>query len=185
MIAKTTTATPLAKMLAHARAATDALFGMVRPGAFHDRPVPERHRTIFYLGQLEAFDWNLLSQAAGVPSFHPEFDQLFAFGIDSEPGQLPQDTRSDWAGSTEVQRYNLRVRKALDVLSNRVSEQVLCVAPTRAWPISVGWDNEFDGHEVSISVFAMSKYKVTNGEYLEFVRAGGKPPHFWTWREGQ
>ena len=31
----------------------------------------------------------------------------------------------------------------------------------------------------------MSKYKVTNGEYLEFVRAGAKPPHFWTWREGQ
>ena len=33
--------------------------------------------------------------------------------------------------------------------------------------------------------FAMSKYKVTNGEYLQFVRAGAKPPHFWTWREGQ
>ena len=48
-----------------------------------------------------------------------------------------------------------------------------------------GWDNEFDGHEVSVSAFAMSKYKVTNGEYLEFVRAGAKPPHFWTWREGQ
>jgi formylglycine-generating enzyme required for sulfatase activity len=31
----------------------------------------------------------------------------------------------------------------------------------------------------------MSKYKVTNGEYLEFVRAGAKPPHFWTWNEGQ
>ena len=30
----------------------------------------------------------------------------------------------------------------------------------------------------------MSKYKVTNGEYLEFVRAGAKPPHFWTWQRG-
>ena len=40
-------------------------------------------------------------------------------------------------------------------------------------------------HEVSVSAFAMSKYKVTNGEYLQFVRAGAKPPHFWTWREGQ
>jgi len=67
--------------LAHARTATDALFGMVRPEAFYDRPVPERHRTIFYFGHLEAFDWNLVSQAAGVPSFHPEFDRLFAFGI--------------------------------------------------------------------------------------------------------
>ena len=48
MIAKTTTTTHLAEMLFQARAATDALFGLVRPGAFHDRPVPERHRTIFY-----------------------------------------------------------------------------------------------------------------------------------------
>jgi formylglycine-generating enzyme required for sulfatase activity len=48
-----------------------------------------------------------------------------------------------------------------------------------------GWDNEFESHEVSVHAFAMSKYKVTNGEYLKFVRAGAKPPHFWTWREGQ
>ena len=69
-----------------------------------------------------------MSQAAGVPSFHPEFDQLFAFGIDPEPGQLPQDKRSDWPETAEVQRYNLRVRQAIDDLSNQVSEQMLSVA---------------------------------------------------------
>ena len=53
-------------MLFQARAATDALFGLVRPGAFHDRPVPERHRTIFYFAHLEAFDWNLLTKQQGV-----------------------------------------------------------------------------------------------------------------------
>jgi iron(II)-dependent oxidoreductase len=65
MIAKTPPATHLAHALAQARAATDALFDLVRPGAFHDRPVPERHRMIFYFGHLEAFDWNLVSHAAG------------------------------------------------------------------------------------------------------------------------
>jgi formylglycine-generating enzyme required for sulfatase activity len=48
-----------------------------------------------------------------------------------------------------------------------------------------GWDNEFESHEVAVASFAMSKYKVTNGEYLQFVRAGGTPPHFWKWHEGQ
>ena len=48
-----------------------------------------------------------------------------------------------------------------------------------------GWDNEFESHEVPVSAFAMSKYKVTNREYLKFVRAGAKPPHFWKWHEGQ
>ena len=238
MIAKTTTR--LAQKLAQARAATDALFDLVRPGAFHDRPVPERNRTIFYFGHLEAFDWNLVRQAVEVPPFHPEFDQLFAFGIDPEPGQLPQDKPSDWPERAEVHRYNLCIRQAIDDLSNQVSEQMLAVAlehrlmhaetfayllhhlsasqkdvplvapppsgPTpdrrvieisggtvtlgqpRAKPndhYRFGWDNEFDGHEVSVSPFAMSKYKVTNGEYLEFVRAGAKPPHFWMWGEGQ
>ena len=240
MIAKTTTTTHLAQMLTHARAGTDTLFGLVRPEAFYERPIPERHRIIFYFGHLEAFDWNLLSQAAGVPSISPEFDQLFAFGIDPKPGQTQQDERSDWPEIAEVQQYNLRVRQTLDDISNQISEQMLSIAlehrlmhaetfayllhalsidqkhipsvaplPQSALPIQVmleipggtvtfgqprkdpyghhqfGWDNEFDGHEVSVSAFAMSKYKVTNGEYLEFVRAGAKPPHFWTWREGQ
>ena len=41
-----------------ARARGDELFQIVRPEAIYDRPLPERHRIIFYLGHLEAFDWN-------------------------------------------------------------------------------------------------------------------------------
>ena len=128
MITKTATTTHLAQMLTHARAGTDALFGLVRPEAFYERPIPERHRIIFYFGHLEAFDWNLVSQAAAVPSFSPEFDQLFAFGIDPKPGQTPQDERSDWPEIAEVQQYNLRVRQTLDDLSNQISEQMLSIA---------------------------------------------------------
>ena len=65
MIAKTAGSTAVRDALSQARAGTDALFGLVRPEAFYDRPVPERHRIIFYVGHLEAFDWNLVRQAAG------------------------------------------------------------------------------------------------------------------------
>ena len=128
MITKTATTTHLAQMLTHARAGTDTLFGLVRPEAFYERPIPERHRIIFYFGHLEAFDWNLLSQVAAVPSFSPEFDQLFAFGIDPKPGQTQQDERSDWPEIAEVQQYNLRVRQTLDDISNQISEQMLSIA---------------------------------------------------------
>ena len=47
-------------MLAGARTQTDKLFDLVREDALYDRPIPERHRIAFYLGHLEAFDWNLL-----------------------------------------------------------------------------------------------------------------------------
>ena len=47
--------------LAEARANTDQLFELVRPEALYDRPIAERHRLIFYVGHLEAFDWNLIA----------------------------------------------------------------------------------------------------------------------------
>ena len=228
------------RALGRARFRTDALFALLRPDALYDRPVTERHRLIFYLGHLEAFDWNLISQASGLPPFHPSFDRLFAFGIDPEPGLLPQDQRSDWPSKEEVVHYNGRVRQAIDAVADRVPTELLAVAlehrlmhaetfayllhqvpvaskqippSTRAAsnavpsasvieipagtvtlgrsrcspedPNQFGWDNEFDGHQVQVPTFAMSRYKVTNGDYLAFVRAGAPPPHFWTMRDGR
>src|SRR5215469_3146475 len=44
-----------------------------------------------------------------------------------------------------------------------------------------GWDNEYLAHEVAVPGFAITKYKISNGEYLRFVNAGGPAPHFWEW----
>jgi iron(II)-dependent oxidoreductase len=79
----------LNRRLQAARARSEELFKIVRPAALYDRPVPERHRIIFYQGHLEAFDWNLLREPLGLSSFDPEFDKLFAFGIDPVEGGLP------------------------------------------------------------------------------------------------
>ena len=48
----------LLERLHEARQITDSLFDIVRPEALYDRPIGERHRIIFYIGHLEAFDWN-------------------------------------------------------------------------------------------------------------------------------
>ena len=226
----------LGEALANARRRTDELFGLLVPDASYDRPIPERHRNIFYLGHLEAFDWNLICRKTlEMPSFHPEFDKLFEFGIDPPVGQLPADQPSDWPSVAEIQRYNARIRQAIDQALERgeVPDQMWHVAiehrlmhaetlaymlhnlppdrkiappgvaakvlgpPTSPAMLEVpagpatlgrkrgngfGWDNEFDEHAVDVPSFAMSKYKVTNGEYLEFVRAGADPPHFWVRR---
>jgi formylglycine-generating enzyme required for sulfatase activity len=49
---------------------------------------------------------------------------------------------------------------------------------------SFGWDNEHLARQVRVEAFHLSKYKISNGEYLEFVRAGGPVPHFWTSANG-
>lgn len=123
------TRTELGQALDQARRTTDALFQLIRPDALCDRPIPERHRLVFYLGHLEAFDWNLIARhALDVSAFHPTFDRLFAFGIDPPPGQLPDDTPASWPGLDEIARYNSRTREIVDDLVDRVPEQLLHVA---------------------------------------------------------
>ena len=88
---------------------------MVKPDSLYERPIAERHRIIFYIGHLEAFDWNLFHERAlGLKSFHPEFDRLFAFGIDPVGGGLPTDQPSDWPRISAVQDYVRKIRAVLD-----------------------------------------------------------------------
>lgn len=227
------TQTDLGRALATAREQTDELFRIVRPAALYDRPLPERHRIVFYIGHVEAFDWNLIARyALDKRSFHPTFDQLFAFGIDPPPGQLPCDQPSDWPSLDEAGRYCARVRQEIDSMLDDVPDQLLHVAiehrlmhaetlayilhqlpydakiappdgipeesddlppATRMVRIpagrarlglnpgeAFGWDNEFCAQTVEVPEFAIAQHKVTNGEYLEYVRHGAPAPFFWT-----
>jgi iron(II)-dependent oxidoreductase len=226
----------LVERLAESRRLTDELFDLVRLDSLYERPIPERHRIIFYLGHLEAFDWNLLrDRFLNLPSFHPEFDRLFAFGIDPVGGGLPSDQPGDWPSVEESRAYGHRIRKQIDaeldavllsnsprefppsLLLNVAIEHRLMHAETFAYmlhqlpldrknrrarkPVLVspavlprmieipagvatlglaragadvfGWDNEFESHSVTVPAFAMDQFEVTNGQYLEFMAAGG------------
>lgn len=225
----------LCQSLAGARAQTDSLFDLVDPAALYERPIPERHRIIFYLGHVEAFDFNLLGGALDIPAFHAAFDHLFSFGIDPESGHLPTDQPADWPSVTEVRAYNTQVRGTLDAALARAPEDLMHVAiehrlmhaetfaymlhhlpfeqkaapafseaPSGPAPenrmieipaglarlgrkrgAGFGWDNEFEEHQVEVPAFAIAQHKVTNGDYLEFVKAGAAAPHFWACRAGQ
>ncbi|HTW31318.1 MAG TPA: SUMF1/EgtB/PvdO family nonheme iron enzyme [Candidatus Sulfotelmatobacter sp.] len=225
----------LQEQLDSARELTDSIFGLLASEALYSRPIPERHRLIFYLGHLEAFDWNLIGRRIlDISSFHPLFDKLFGFGIDPPVGQVASDQPSDWPRVGEIQAYNLRVRAKIDELLHQAPDQIVHVAlehrlmhaETLAYllhnlpynqktPASIplvhraerlgnrmmevdpgmvtlgqragefGWDNEFTEHQVNVPGFRVSKYKITNGQYLDFVRDGASAPHFWAWRGGQ
>jgi iron(II)-dependent oxidoreductase len=105
----------LCSRLRQARKRSDELFAIVKPESIYDRPIPERHRIVFYVGHLEAFDWNLLhDRILHLKPFQPEFDRLFAFGIDPVGGGLPDDQPKDWPSFDQVNDYVHRVRRALD-----------------------------------------------------------------------
>ncbi|HSF09015.1 MAG TPA: SUMF1/EgtB/PvdO family nonheme iron enzyme [Nitrospirales bacterium] len=228
----------LQRELDSARSRTDRLFSFVCAEAMYERPIPERNRLIFYLGHLEAFDWNQIGRwTLGMPSFHASFDQLFEAGIDPSFGSFPVDQPSDWPTLNEVYRYNARAREEVDRLLASVPawivhmaiEHRLMHAETNAYLLhhldskhkkppsdftrvlsfslseetakdemievsegiatlgmkpdeGFGWDNEFAQHEVAVPGFLISRYKVTNQQYLRFVQDGGEPSAFWVKR---
>ncbi|HJT98592.1 MAG TPA: DinB family protein, partial [Rhodanobacteraceae bacterium] len=110
-----TSRTLLLARLADARRRTDALLKLVPPSRMLERPIPERHRFLFYLGHLEAFDRNLLG-ARGTSERAPSgLDTLFAFGIDPQGDDLPHDAASDWPDLARVRAYCHDVRHTLDL----------------------------------------------------------------------
>lgn len=246
----------LVARLTEARKQTDRIFGMVRPDSLYERPIPERHRIVFYIGHLEAFDWNLLlPRLSNVRPFDAALDRLFAFGIDPVDGALPSDQPSDWPAIADVRRYAGRIRQELDaalastdvadwsgeesssLILNVAIEHRLMHAETLAYMLhqlpperrnresevsvtalgqptvefrdaelveipegaatlglardaaSFGWDNEYESHVVQVPSFSIERYKVTNGQYLRFMEAGGyENPEFWSpegcqWKE--
>ena len=217
--------------LSDAREHSDRLFSLIAPGSLYERPIAERHRLIFYLGHLEAFDWNLLARRGlSAPAFHAEFDRLFERGIDPAPGEAREDSASDWPSQNEVEQYRRKTREWIDshpedldpwllqmaiehrhmhaetlayLLHGLPYDRKLAAAGAKtplhrratpanpmivieAAPVTLGkttdtfgWDNEHLAHEVFVRDFRISKFKISNGEYLEFVREGGPAPHFW------
>ena len=234
------THTELLRELQIARSETDRLFTHLNPSALYDRPIAERHRIIFYLGHLEAFDWNQIKQAGmEQPSTEPEFDRLFAFGIDPEPGKLPHDRPSDWPAVGQVRKYNDDLRRKIDAFLPSVPVDQISMmvehrhmhAETFAYILhsldhsqkqdfsepavlassalphkplelieipqgaatlgrsqdgSFGWDNEYLETQVAVPGFAITKYKATNGDWLEFMKlTGAAAPYYWFQQQGQ
>ncbi len=227
----------LRRELEESRAKTDLMFGLVHETAWYERPIPERHRLIFYLGHLETFDWNHVCRwTLGMSSFHPTFDQLFEAGIDPSEEALPCDSPSDWPSVEEVRHYGSQVRDKVDKVIGEAPETVLQMAiehrlmhaETNAYLVhhldgqfkrppaiisefpmddppewemveipegmatlgqkrdgEFGWDNEFSRVEIQVPSFSISRYKITNHQYLRFVREGGEVPPFWVLRGGQ
>ncbi|HET9318807.1 MAG TPA: SUMF1/EgtB/PvdO family nonheme iron enzyme [Bryobacteraceae bacterium] len=141
--------------LAEARAQTDKLFDIVHSDALYERPIPERHRIVFYLGHLEAFDWNLLrDRIPGLKPFDSQFDQLFAFGIDPVGGGLPSDRPTDWPSVQEVRRYNNRIREALEAALESIA----------SWDLESG-----GGYSAKVLLNVAIEHRLMHAETLAYM----------------
>ena len=230
------------------RKVTSDIFTIPTAEAYYDRPIRLRNPIVFYEGHLPVFAVNtLLRLALKRDGIHPDFETLFARGIDPETEAAAKTPTDIWPARRAVQEYGRqaeeRIVRALcdgpiddGLLPQRsnaeavftVIEHELMHQETllylfhelpyaRKNPIpplrdsealsSAGvikdmvqipagnavlgargtdfcWDNERPEMSVAVDEFAIDRHNVTNGDYLEFLRAtGAAPPHFWLQRD--
>ncbi len=93
------------------RQRTDRIFGIADPSAYDTAPIPLRHPLVFYDGHVDAFNWNVLfRKILKKPSFNPEFDSLFARGID--PKSQEEANRlaiKNWPSREDVESYKQEI----------------------------------------------------------------------------
>ena len=213
--------------------------------AMYQKADPLRHPLIFYYGHTATFFINKLIVSKIITErINPEYESMFAIGVDEMSWDDLNTAHYNWPTVSEVKAYRDQSRQLIDqlirtlplnlpvnwenpfwiilmgieherihietssVLIRQVPIQNL--KPIEGWKICseaapapknelvavegkkmvigksfnnplYGWDNEYGIHEAEISSFSTSKYLCSNGEFKEFVDAGGYDEvKFWT-----
>ncbi|WP_345993564.1 5-histidylcysteine sulfoxide synthase [Sulfurimonas sp. HSL-1716] len=205
---------------------------------FYRQSEPSRHPMIFYFGHTAAFFINKLVIAGIIKErINPEFESIFAIGVDEMVWDDLDEEHYRWPKVSEVRQYRDKVREVVDALitdlpltlpikwedpfwiilmgieHERIHIETSSVLH-RQMPIEFikevkefdifddgredfplnamvdikgaalrlgkdfnhhlyGWDNEYGTFMCGVDDFKVSKFLVSNGEFLEFVKSGG------------
>ena len=246
----------------------ESIFDVLAPEAFYIQSEPTRHPMIFYYGHTAVFFINKLYISGLIQErINPEFESIFAIGVDEMAWDDLESKNYDWPKLEEVKAYRKKVKERVlrfidetplelpitwespfwivlmgceherihietsSVLHRQmplryirqndrfkpqrssasiVKNELVTIPATKVTlgkernnPY-YGWDNEYGKQTHDLKSFQVSKYLVTNSEFLEFVldggyekrefwdeeglaflqRRGAKHPHFWV-RDGE
>ena len=99
--------------------------------AFYQKPISLRHPLIFYYGHTATFFTNKLVLAGLLTErINPEFESMFAIGVDEMSWDDLNDAHYSWPTITQVQDYRNQVRAAVD--------NIIQTAPL---VLPIEWDN--------------------------------------------
>jgi formylglycine-generating enzyme required for sulfatase activity len=88
------------------RARTRALFNMIAPEAYYERPIALRNPIVFYEGHLPGFSVNTLVKLAhGRNGVDAQLETLFARGIDPEDESAVRSPTELWPSRDRVQQF--------------------------------------------------------------------------------
>lgn len=111
--------------------------------AFYLRADALRHPLVFYLGHTAVFFVNKLILAKLIEKrINPEFESIFAIGVDEMSWDDLNEKHYDWPTIKEVQNYRNEVRAVIDKLIKTMPLEMPITWESPWWPVIMGIEHE-------------------------------------------
>jgi 5-histidylcysteine sulfoxide synthase/putative 4-mercaptohistidine N1-methyltranferase len=111
--------------------------------AYYVKPIRLRHPLIFYYGHTNTFFINKLLLAGLITTrVNPQFESMFAVGVDEMGWDDVNDKNYDWPTPAEVKAYRASVRIVVDELINTLPLNQPIDWQSPWWPILMGIEHE-------------------------------------------
>jgi 5-histidylcysteine sulfoxide synthase/putative 4-mercaptohistidine N1-methyltranferase len=110
---------------------------------FYRQSEPTRHPMIFYFGHTAVFFINKLILMKMIQErINPEFESIFAIGVDEMDWDDLESNRSRWPKVSEVRNYRNQVRATVDKLIDEVAIDLPITWDSPMWIILMGIEHE-------------------------------------------
>lgn len=122
----------------------EALFQVLKSDeAYYVKPIALRHPLIFYYGHTNTFFINKLVLAGLIPQrVNPQFESMFAVGVDEMGWDDVNEMHYTWPTPAEVKAYRASVRVVIDKLIDTLPFHLPIDWHSPWWPILMGIEHE-------------------------------------------
>ncbi len=111
--------------------------------AYYVKPIHLRHPLIFYYGHTNTFFINKLILAGLITQrVNPQFESMFAVGVDEMGWDDVNEKNYNWPTPSEVRDYRARVRMVVDQLIDTLPLNLPIDWENQWWPILMGIEHE-------------------------------------------
>lgn len=123
--------------------AYEALFEpLLEKVAYRTRADALRHPLIFYYGHSATFFMNKLVLAKLVERINPNFESIFAIGVDEMSWDDLNESHYVWPDPDDVKEYRAKVRSCTDKLISELPMTLPIGWESPFWPIMMGIEHE-------------------------------------------
>jgi iron(II)-dependent oxidoreductase len=155
--------------------------------------LPDRDSMLTRLAEVRANTLELLEAVDFEASANRLIENGFVYELVREHEAQHQETILQTLILMECETYAPTERRRFPAVSGANPGEMVAVPAGRfergAAPGAFAYDNELPSHVTETRAFEIGRYPVTNGEYIEFVAAGGyRDPRLWSdagwsWKE--